>query len=228
MKSIFFVSAALFALTIAQQCPQYDIVLANGIGRRVIPSSVAVIRMSIQKEALTPTATQRKIAHASKKLISFLKGQKVKKLKTLGVSLYPIYNYRSNVRKLQAYRGSNKISFEVPVSNAGRILDAGVRNGATRVAGVSFKPAARASRRARHASVRAAVKMARREAKAAAKAGGASLGRALKIQVTDIFYPTSSSVRSFSRSRRKSSITTPIEAGSETITARVQVTFELY
>ena len=228
-KLIIGMLAFFIALAGGRYCPKYDTTQTNGVGRRTVPSTIATITLSVEKEGPSPTATQRRIARTTTRLLKYLRGQRVLKLRTLGVSLFPLYTFRNNIRTLRAYRGSNTISFEVSVPRAGTLLDGGVRNGATRIGSVSFSAAPAAARRARKAAVRAAVRMARFEARCATREAGVQLGRALRIQVTDSFFPTARNVHRFTRMRNIARETsTPIEAGEQTITARVTVTFHTY
>lgn len=228
-KLILGMFAICIALGAAHRCAEYDTAQTNGVGRRTVPATIATITLSVEKEGPRPTATQRRVARTTARLVRYLRAQRVQKLRTLGVSLFPIFTFVNNTRTIRAYRGSNTVSFQVPVSRAGALLDGGVSNGATRIGGVSFMAAPAAARRARKAAVRAAVKMARYEARCATRAAGVELGRALKIQVTDSFFPAARNVRRFARSRSVArEMNTPIEAGEQTITARVMVTFRTY
>lgn len=75
------------------------------------------------------------------------------------------------------------MTFEVPISHGGRILDGAIQNGATQVSRVSFKASPKATKHARNAALKDAVMAAKMEAMTVPRAPRVPLGRALRIQV---------------------------------------------
>ena len=78
-------------------------------------------------------------ARRSARVVAYLKTQQVDKLQTTGINLNPNYIYTNGSNpKISGYTATNSISFQVPTERAGTILDAAVKNGATRIDGVNF------------------------------------------------------------------------------------------
>lgn len=112
---------------------------AGGRGIVMIPTTLSQIRLAIAVSAKTPTAAQQAAATRSTRVIDYLKTQRVDKLQTTGINLNPTYAYPPNsTPQLTGYTANNSISFRVTTDRAGAILDAAVKNGATRIDGVSF------------------------------------------------------------------------------------------
>ena len=215
-------------LAMNQNCADLDIITVRGMGRRSVKASIAVITLGIESSGKTNKMVQRDLAQRARRLVGFLRTQRVSKLETSGVSLFPEFNFRVTPRVLVGFRGSNTVSFQVAVSRAGVVLDGAVKNGATRINGVSFKASPKASRLARNRALRDAVRTARREAKIVAAAAGNSLGRALAVRVTDSFFPQSvrsnMSFRGAMRSRSRA--TTPILGRDIVVSARVEIKYD--
>lgn len=224
----FFLALALFATaTCAQKCAvESDVISVSGVGRRDVPTSIAVVNLGISVQGETATGVQTAVAAQSTTLVDFLEASNVTKLTTTGVRLNPRFNFNNGTQNLIGYTGSNSVSFEVPVASAGEILDGAVANGATRISSVSFKPTGAASQTGRSAALKDAVAAALLEAQTIAMAAGLSLGRAVRINVQDSFTPQSQPATALARAAPVAeAASTPIRSGDATITARVAITY---
>ena len=71
--------------------------------------------------------------------------------------IFPLLTFRNNTRVLQAYLSSNPVSYQVPISRAGTLLDGGIGFGATKIGKIPSSVAPAAADRARTATMRAAL-----------------------------------------------------------------------
>jgi uncharacterized protein len=140
---------------------------ASGRGVVTIPTTISQIRLAIEVSAKTPTKAQQEAARRSTQVINYLKTQQLEKLQTTGINLNPTYNYPTNGNpQLTGYTATNSISFRVTTDRAGAILDAAVKNGATRIDGVSFVASEQAISTAQIQALKQATQDAQRQADA--------------------------------------------------------------
>lgn len=227
---LFILSCLLFSgITDADKCIQSDIILVQGVGRRSVETSIAVVRLGVEAQGPTSAAVQKTIAEKSTTLVDFLEQKNVMKLRTTGVSLFAQFN-RKNPPTVTGYRGSNTVTFEVEVTKSGAVLDGAVENGASQISGISFKPTAEVSKAGRDDALKDAVAAARSEAMTVAMASGISVGRALRVEVTDNFFPKETASKSFAPAAGGAGSgaappTSQIIGGEQIITARVSITY---
>ncbi len=217
-------------------CPKTNIVSVTGAGRRTYNTSIAVFSLGVSAEAKTAIATQKILANKSTSLFAFLRAQKVQKLETTGVNLYERRNYSSGGSKIIGYGGSNTVTFEIAVDNAGVILDGAVRNGASNINGVSFKATPEVTAAAREEALRDAAKNAKREATTIVTALGRNLGNPVEAKITDSFVPQGTP-SSFARREfaavpaapaSKARPTSKITSGERSVTAYVSISFAIW
>ncbi len=140
---------------------------ASGRGIVTIPTTISQIRLAIEVQAKTPTNAQQSAAKRSAQVVAYLKTQQVEKLQTTGINLNPTYTYPSGGQpQITGYSASNSISFQVPTERAGTLLDASVKNGATRIDGVNFVAGDRAIASAQLQALKQATQDAERQADA--------------------------------------------------------------
>lgn len=204
----------------------------TGAGRRSFPTSIAVIRLGIEFSAKTAGEVQQKVANLSKDLTDYLMLQNVDKLMTTGISLQAQRKYDVTPPVIKGYSGSNTVSFEVPFTSAGAILDGAVRNGASQISGISFKATPLVSGKARNQALRDATVAAHREARVVARTLGVPLGKPKTVTITDAFSPPAQeSMSRESAPAFKAAAAPPptsvIVGGESTATARVQIIFNL-
>jgi len=109
---------------------------------------------------------------------------------TMGYNVSPIQRYDDKERRvvIDGYQVSNIVQVITDkLEQAGPIIDAGLANGANRVAGLDFT--VKDPSKARDGALAQAVESAKRQAEIAAKAAGGSLGELLEINVNDYERP---------------------------------------
>jgi uncharacterized protein len=140
---------------------------ASGRGIVTIPTTLSQIRLAIESAGKTPDSAQQEAAKKSTQVMNYLKSQQVDKLQTTGINLNPTYTYPSGGNpKIVGYTATNSISFRVTTDRAGKILDAAVKNGATRIDSVSFVASDRAIEVAQIQALKQATQDAQRQADA--------------------------------------------------------------
>ena len=121
---------------IAQE--QQRILSVTGRGSVTVPTTIARVRLGIEIEGKTAQTVQEEVARRSAALVRLLRNSNVDKLQTTGVRLNPIYDRRNDRRYLTGYTATNTVSFRVATEEAGKLIDAAVKTGATRVDGINF------------------------------------------------------------------------------------------
>ena len=233
LPMIFTIGTYLIAHSNAESNCMRHVVVSTGVGKRSYKTSIAMISLGVRKTGGTAYEVQEEVAKASSKLVEYLQSQKVDRLTTTAVNLFPSYDYRSKPRTVTGYTGSKTLSFEVPIDRAGILLDGSVNNGATTVSSLSFRASGEVSSHARRYAIRDAVIRARIEARTAVFSLGKVLGTPIHVKITDSYIPRPVSAPNIAKSFSSSpsltrSDTTPIVANEQTVRAYVTVTFSTY
>jgi len=136
----------------------------TGQGIENIPTTLAQVQLGVEVQGETAATVQQEVARRADAVVAFLRSQNVDKLATTGVSLNPRYSYENNRQELQGYVGTNTVSFQVPIAQAGQILDRAVQAGATRIDSIGFIATDSAITAAQQQALRKATQDAQRQA----------------------------------------------------------------
>lgn len=204
------------------------IIIVEGQASRDIVPDMAVITLGITNDRPSAADAARENAKAARVLVGEIAASGVaeRDIETTQATLSPIYDSPRNgeAQRVTGFRASNAVQIKVRKLDtagelAGRLLD----KGANTLQGVDFtvsdpEPILDALRAE-------ATKDARRRAEIYAGAAGAKLGRILEIRPADAAQPQ----RAFKlRSAMDAApVRMPLEAGTETLEARVSVTWAL-
>ena len=196
---------------------------ASGRGIVTIPTTLSQIRLAIEVSAKTPTAAQQAAATRSTRVIDYLKTQRVEKLQTTGINLNPTYTYPPNsTPQLTGYTANNSISFRVTTDRAGAILDAAVKNGATRIDGVSFVASEQAISTAQIQALKQATKDAQRQADAVLDSLNFKRREVIGIQINSNSTPAPIPIAQDALQQRVvATATTPVIGGEQRVEAGV-------
>ncbi|MGL4617454.1 SIMPL domain-containing protein [Chroococcidiopsis sp.] len=178
----------------AQPAPEkmdrtYKTLTVTGRGVESIPTTLAQVRLGVEVQGKTAQQVQQEAARRSSTVVDLLKSRNVEKLETTGIYLNPLYNYANNEQRLTGYSATNTVSFRVPTSQAGNIIDAAVKTGATRIEGVSFTATDEAIAKARQQALQAATKDAQQQASAVFSSLNFSQKEIVSIQVNSASPP---------------------------------------
>jgi len=197
----------------------------------VAPDMAVVTTRVVTVGASAPEALQANTA-AMAKVIADIKvaGIEAKDIQTSGFSIYPRYEDRkaagrNEPPKIVGYEVSNGVTVRVrALDKLGTILDAVVASGANSVDGISFTVSD--SNEKLDAARKDAVADARRKADLYAAAAGVKLGRILAISEDSIATPRPYALR-MEKAMAMSAAPVPVEAGEETLSATVSITWEI-
>lgn len=214
-------------------------VKVTGVGSRNVQTTIAIIRLGIEKQGETAAAALKLLALSVDSLVDYLKKENVDKLETSGVNLHehhdqpqnpppPVKNPNTtdNSKVTTVYKASNVVTFEVAVDKSGSIFDGAVEAGATRIDGISFKATPQVNAEAREHAIVDAVNNAKCEANIAAVAAGLTLGKATKINVTGNRSPLHKRFSKPYGMAASAAACTAVMPRQESISACVTITFE--
>lgn len=203
----------------------------SGLGEVAAPPDTALVSTGVVTEAKTAREALDANNAAMEKVIAELKnaGIEARDLRTSNFSVQPQYyhpprdrNGASEPQRIVGYRVSNSLQVRVRnLARLGAILDVTVSQGANQLGGIAFSiddPEALLAQ-ARKKAMEDAIARARTYAEAA----GVVLGRVMSISESSGPRP----LPMVARMRAEDAAAVPVEAGEHTVTAEVQVTWEL-
>jgi hypothetical protein len=194
-------------------------VTGQGIERTA--SSLADVSLGIEARATTATQAQSQVNQAAERLLKFLKAQAVQNLQTSQLNLSPQYRYPDRSAPVQeGYAASYTVSFRVPLTQAGSLLDQAIRQGATRINGVTFAASEGAIAQARETALKSAIQDAQAQARVVLSALGFSPQTVVGIQING---SSIGGPRPFPmmRANADQAASVPIEGGEQEIRASV-------
>lgn len=114
------------------------VLTVSGQGVEKIATTLTNVQLGVEIQGKTATEVQKEVAQRSDQVVTYLRSQNVTNLQTTGINLQPNYDYSDNQRRLLGYIGTNSVSFQIPIEQAGKLIDESVNQGATRIDYVSF------------------------------------------------------------------------------------------
>ena len=201
-------------------------------GQAQIPVPADRVRISFAVETAAPSAAEATSLNAQtmESVVSALRSSDAPgmEIETYGYSLNPEYEARPEdprARAIVGYRALNNIRVLLgDLEATGRILDRAVEAGANRIASLQFE--ASDTRDARLEALAQAVRNAREQAEAMAEAMGVRLGPALEVN-GGASSPTPRPEGPMLMRAMAAETTTPVEAGSLTVSASVSITYRI-
>ena len=193
-------------------------VTTTGHGDITVVPDEASVDAGVRTQAPTASAALSANADAMTKVIAALKQVGVKKIQTQEVSLYPNTDRKGNVTSFVA---QNTVTATSTIANAGKLIDAAVNAGANTVDGPNLDVSSQSALYRR--ALRQAVVDAKAKANALGAAGGFHVGRVLTVSEQSSPQPVT-----FSQAPKAAAGTpTPVEPGTQDVTADVQVQFAI-
>ncbi len=229
-------AAALLGLSatgaVAADQPPRRTISVTGEGRVSATPDLAIVSFAVETTAPQAGAAiddnARKSAAASAAVKERLEAKD--KITTTGYSLDPYYEQRERGSgqppKISGYIARNEVRVELHrIEAVGRLIDAATQAGANRVSGLQFTLENRAPQ------LREALQQAGREAQQQAESVAAALGVRLKqiVAATTSAGPIIMPRRyeGLAMAAAESRAPTPIEPGEVTVSATLQVTYEI-
>jgi uncharacterized protein YggE len=142
-------------------------------------------------------------------------------IQTLNYNVSPVQRYDEKLKRvvIDGYQVSNIVQVETDkLEQAGQIIDAGLANGANRVAGLDFLVKDRA--RGQDEALAQAVASARRQAEVAAKAAGGEVVELLELNINEFERPEPRVMMAM-KVEMADAAPAPISAGMNTISVSV-------
>jgi uncharacterized protein len=226
-RSILLIASFVLSIGIApgntQERKPSRTLTASGRGIVTIPTTLSQIRLAIESAGKTPTIAQTEAARRSTQVVNYLKTQQLDKLQTTGINLNPTYIYpNSGNPQITGYTATNSISFRVATDRAGAILDAAVKNGATRIDGVSFVASEQAIATAQIQALKQATQDAQRQADAVLETLKLNRKEVIGVQINSSSSPAPIPVApEMMKAKVADSMTTPVMGGEQQVEAAV-------
>ena len=204
--------------------PATHTITVTATGKTTVVPDVARITLGVTITKPTVKAARAAAAQVMTNVIAAVKGLGVADadIQTVNLSLYPQYAAGSSTR-ITGYTIGNQVQVTVrDLDKAGDVVDLATAKGATDLGGISFELAdpVKALNDARAAAVAAA----RTSAQVMATAGSVSLGSVVSITdatvVTPIYYGAARAVAA-------DAVGTPVQPGTQDLSATVTVTFAI-
>lgn len=196
-------------------------ITVTGRGVETIPTTLTQVSLGVEVQAKTAQEAQQAVARRSSNVLALLKSRQVEKLQTTGISLNPVYSYNNNVQKLTGYTATNTVSFRLPTQQAGDILDAAVKAGATRIDSVSFVGSDSAIAAAMQQALRAATQNARQQASAVLSSLNLTQKEVVSIQVNNASPPAPVFKAAQRSALADQEASTPVVGGEQQVEASV-------
>jgi uncharacterized protein YggE len=195
-----------------------DTVTTTGHGTLTAVPDEASVTAGVHTQATSAAAALAENAKLMNAVVAALKRAGGDDLQTQQVSLYPQQDEQGQVR---SYVADDTVSAKTKVAAAGALVDAAVAAGANTVSGPTLSLSDRDARY--REALKRAVADARAKAEALASAGGFAVG--LVSSVTELSADVPRPVYEAAASAKAD--TTPIEPGTQDVTADVTVTFRI-
>lgn len=224
MRRALLIAAALAVALVAVAFTRADTAASSGrtvttVGHGVVTvvPDRATVSAGVRTQGSSASAALSANGTVMAKVIAALKQVGFKSIQTQQVSLYPQTNTRGHVTGFVA---QNTVSVTAPIADAGRLIDAAVGAGANTVDGPTLGVSIQGQ--LYRQALQRALADARAKAAALGKAGRFGVGRVVSVteqssQPPDVFQAAGA----------KAAPSTPVEAGTQDVTADVQVVFSI-
>ncbi|MBW1999357.1 MAG: SIMPL domain-containing protein [Deltaproteobacteria bacterium] len=235
MKRIFFALVVLVQVTAmattsnasgaVSQRLETAIIIVNGTGEIAVDPDRAVVRLGVVVQAEKAAEAQQEVNRIMERVLQAIEnlGLPSGHIQTSGLLLTPIYERKSEVTRVVAYRSANMLRLQVDdLKHVGDVIDACIQAGANQLQGISFD--IRDAATYRNQALQMAAQEARGKAEALAESTGVKLGRILEIREggTPVVRPQ---LERFYATTAKAP--TPVHPGQVRIRASVTVRYEI-
>lgn len=207
--------------------PQRTVSVEGQAQRELVPNK-AQMRFGIEGQGPDAKVAKEAYDQRMQSVVAALKaaGVKDKDLKTANFLISPVYAYPKDgtAPKIEAYRVTNEIVFETKdTALLSRVLDSVVSAGANTVSDVQF--VVDQPQQLKNELLAEAIDNGRRTAQIIARAGQARLGRLMNASIasTNEYWPAPL----MARASFDSAPSTPLFPGSQKVSMRVSLVFEL-
>lgn len=219
-------STALATSGYAQAAPvQPPQIVVTARGEVQLPPDRARVQVGVETQAKTSAAAANENNRKQAAIIEAIRklGIPASSISTVNYSVYPVQRYDDKQQRtvIDGYRVSNIVQVETDkLEQAGPVIDAGLNNGANRVAALDFFVKDIAN--ARDQALAKAVESAKRQAQAAATAAGGQATELLELVVNEFEQPVPRPVMAMQRMDAAEKVApTPLSEGLTTVAVSV-------
>jgi uncharacterized protein len=185
----------------------------------------ARVQVGLETQARTASAASQENNRKQTAILGAIRalGIPAAQIKTLNYMVSPVQRWDEKERRtvIDGYRVSNIVQVETDkLEQAGQIIDAGLTNGANRVAGLEFLLKDRS--RAEDSALTLAVESARRQAEVAARAAGGQVAELLELSIMEFYRPEPTPmVAMAARMDKAEMVPTPVAEGTTTVSVSI-------
>jgi len=217
----------------AEEPPPRRSIAVNGEGEVKVAPDRAVLSFAVETTARAAAAAVAENARKSTALADALKKAigTTGKVSTTRYSVDPMYEQRERGAspappRITGYVARNQVQAETSViDSVGKLIDVATQAGANQINGLDFTLEERGP--AQSDALQRAGQDARRQAEATAAALGLKLGKVLTVSTGSPPIIMARDKRMAGVAMAEMSASTPIDAGDVTVSAQVQVTYEI-
>lgn len=196
----------------------------NARGEVQVTPDRAKVQVGVETEAKTAAAAAEENNRKQTAILSAIRALGIDKSKitTLNYNVSPMQRYDEKERRvvIDGYRVSNIVQVIADkIEQAGPVIDAALKNGGNRVAGLDFE--VKDESEPRNRAIALAVESAKQQAEAAAKAAGGQLGELLELTINEFERPRPP-MPMMAMSKSSEDTATPISEGMSTVAVNVQ------
>lgn len=202
----------------------------TGNGKADAAPDVAYLTLSVETLAKNASRAVKDNAETTNKVIQVIKSKlgKNDKVSTAGYSLTPVHEYNNQTNKtdFKGYRASNRIIVEAHnLKEIGNIIDATAEAGLNNIESLSFDTTKRDD--FRRESLTRAVNDAKTTAETLAKAAGVKITRILQLSPSFDYPVPVYRDYALAKEAAPAAPPTPIEPGDISVSASVNIVFEI-
>lgn len=208
----------------AQNPPAPPTIFVSGRGEVQVAPDRARVQVGMETQAKTSQQAAQENNRKQAAILAAIRklGVPDANIQTLNYSVSPVQRYDDKLRRvvIDGYQVSNIVQVETDkLELAGQIIDAGLNNGANRVAGLDFIVKDRV--KAQDQALAEAVASARRQAEVAAKAAGGTIAELIELTINEFERPEPRAMMAMAMKAEAADAPAPISAGMNTVSVSV-------
>lgn len=215
------VPGVLGAQSAVLQAP--PVITVSARGEVEVTPDRARIQVGVETQAMTAAGAADENNRKQSAVLAAIRklGVPASRIRTLGYNVNPMQHYDDKTRRMvvDGYQVSNIVEVETDkLDQVSQIIDAGLSNGANRVAGLEFFVKDRT--KAREEALAQAVASARRQAEVAAGAAGGRVAELLELSINEYDQVMPRPVMAM-RSVAADAVSAPVSEGMSTVSVSV-------
>lgn len=208
---------------------QSDLFTAEGTGEVQATPDNATFTVGVTNNAITAEEATNQMNKTTNQIIKDLKslGIKDQDIKTTGYNVYPNQDFQNGRGTIIGYTASQNLEVQADnIEVANKALAAATASGANTVSGVNFTINDDEQTKLQQAALKKAVANAKKNAQEIASAAGIKLGRVVSIRQDQGGAPVPMYKAEMANDARGGSVPPDLQAGQNTVTITVTLSYE--